>query len=238
MSIQLINNKLGRLAAGLVLGGSLLATSANAFDLEEGGYAGTDNQGHATVVWNFLHHFTYEQYYYSASHMWTWNNDTRVDNMDFAIFAGHGAPWYFTGQDGVGVNMKYVGDGADGGYGDRDLEFVAFQSCAVVPSPLESDDWAFHWTRVSGVFEGLHQALGFRNSSYQSTDQDVTETFGNYVKNGYNVWGSWLASISLEAMDKEKGCVVFHPTCTNDTRTNFAPDPPQGSTWMHCWYML
>lgn len=226
-----------RLAASLVLGAALLAGGASAFDLEEGGYAGTDDQGHATVVYNFLHHFNYEQYYYSASHQWTWNNDNRVDNMDFAIFAGHGSPWYFTGQDGIGVNLKTVGNGGDGGYGDLDLEFVAFESCSVVPSPLDSSSWASNWTMSSSVFAGLHQALGFRNSSYQSTDQDVTQTFGSYVKNGYAIWPSWINSIALEALDIEFGSVVFYPTCGSDTYYNFAADPPANSTDLNCWFM-
>ena len=229
-------NRLGRLAAGLAISGALLGTSATAADHEEGGYAGTNNQGHTTVVWNFLRHFSYEQYYYSASSQWTWNNDNRVDNMDFAIFAGHGSPWYFVGQDGVGVDLRYVGNGSDGGYGDRDCEFVAFQSCKVVPSPLDSSSWAYNWTRSSGVFDGLHQAMGFRSNSYQSTDQDVTYRFGSYIRNNYCVWQSWFAAINAEARSDEYGSAVMYPTAEYDTYANFISDPPSNSSWLRSWY--
>lgn len=222
-----------QLALTLAIAGTAL-TSAMAG--EEGGYAGTTNQGHHTVVYNFLKHFTYDQYYWSKDFCWENSNDVYVDNMDIAVFAGHGSPWYFVGTDNQGVDLRYVSNGADDGYGDDDAEFVAFQSCAVVPSPLDSSSWAYNWTRSSGAFEGLHQAMGFRNSSYQSTDQDVTNIWGIYTKYGYGVWQSWFTGINLEAYWYEYGCAVMYPTAENDTYYSFISDPPASSSWLKCWY--
>ncbi len=38
---------------------TLMMASAYAVDREEGGYAGTTNEGHDQVVYNFLKHFKY-----------------------------------------------------------------------------------------------------------------------------------------------------------------------------------
>ncbi len=221
-------------ALALALVGTALTSSAVAG--EEGGYAGTYNQGHSTVVYNFLRWFSYDQYYWSKDFCWENSNDYYVDNMDIAVFAGHGSPWYFVGTDNRGVDLRYVGNGYSDGYGDDDCEFVAFQSCKVVPSPIESSSWAYNWTRSSGVFDGLHQAMGFRTNSYQSTDQDVTNRWGMYVRYGYGVWQSWFWAIDAEAYSSEHGSAVMHPTTQNDTYYNFVNDPSSSSSWLTVWY--
>jgi hypothetical protein len=110
--------------------------SSNAVDHEEGGYVGCVGQGHDVVVYNFLKHFSYEQYYWGYKHQWSYNNNNRVDAMDFAIFAGHGNRWLIALLDG-NVNLTTAGGSSHKGYGNIDCEFVAFESCKVVPSPLE-----------------------------------------------------------------------------------------------------
>jgi len=226
-----------KLALSLAIAGTALTSTATAqVEKKEGGYAGTYNEGHDTVVYNFLRHFNFDQYYWSKDFCWESHNDSFVDDMDIAIFAGHGSNWHFVGTDNKGVDLRYVSNGADDGYGDDNCEFVAFQSCGVVPSPLDSSQWAYNWTRSSGAFEGLHQAMGFRNSSYQSTDQDVTNVFGVFTRFGYGVWQSWFLGINLEAYSYEFGCAVMYPTAENDTYYSFIADPPANSSWLKCWY--
>ena len=58
-----MNSLYKKLAVGAFV--TLAAAPVLAVDLEEGGYAGTTDEGHDTVVYNFLKHFNYEQYYYS-----------------------------------------------------------------------------------------------------------------------------------------------------------------------------
>lgn len=209
---------------------------ALAADYEEGGYAGTRDQGHTTVVYNFLKHFSFEQYYYSAQSQWASNNNARVDNMDFSVFGGHGAPWTILGEDGLVVDLTKAGSRGNLGYGDADCEFVAFESCKVVPSPIEKADWYTNWTRSGGIFDGLHQALGFRTNSYQSTDQDVTDWFGIQIKLDYAVWQAWFLSIDIAAYSYEYGSAVMYPAASNDTYSTHCPDPPKDHTDLTVWY--
>lgn len=211
-------------------------SDVRAIDREEGGYVGHEGQGHDTVVYNFLKHFNYEQYYWGYRHQWSTNNNNRVDAMDFAIFAGHGNRWLIALLDG-NLDLVTAGSSAHKGYGDLDAEFVAFESCKVVPSPLEVTDWYSNWTSESDdVFDGLHQALGFRTDSYQSTDQKVTNYFGNRIKNNYGVWESWFAAINAKARSDEMGSAVMHPTADGDTYGSFTTDPPETHSWLRIWY--
>lgn len=212
------------------------ATSLYAVDREEGGYAGTDDEGHDTVVYNFLKHFNYEQYYYSYKHQWSWNNNNRVDSMDFAIFAGHGNKWLIAGIDGS-QSLTSAGSTSHRGYGDLDAEFVAFESCYVVPSPIEEANWYSNWTSESDdVFDGLHQALGFHTLSWQSTDQKVTDYFGSRIASGSAVWESWFDAINARGRNDEHGSAVMHPSADGDTYASFVTDPSENHTSLRIWY--
>jgi hypothetical protein len=210
--------------------------SALATDREEGGYAGTTNEGHDTVVYNFLKHFNYEQYYYSYQHQWTWNNNNRVDAMDFAIFAGHGNTWLIAGIDGS-VSLTTAGSGGARGYGSLDAEFVAFESCYVVPSPIEESNWYSNWTSESDdVFDGLHQAVGFHTVSWQSTDQNVSDFMGSRMHSNSAVWQSWFDAINSKGRSDEHGSAVMHPSADGDTYGNYVSDPAESSTSLRIWY--
>lgn len=209
---------------------------AMAVDREEGGYAGTTDEGHDTVVYNFLKHFNYQQYYYSYKHQWSWNNNNRVDAMDFAIFAGHGNKWLIAGLDGS-VDLTSAGSSSHRGYGDLDAEFVAFESCYVVPSPIEVTNWYSNWTSESDdVFDGLHQAVGFHTVSWQSTDQKVTDYFGPRIRNGYAVWQSWFDAINAKGKSDEHGSAVMHPSADGDTYASFVSDPVETHSSLRLWY--
>lgn len=215
---------------------STVAASASAVDHEEGGYAGTTDEGHDTVVYNFLKHFNYEQYYYSYKHQWSTNNDNRVDAMDFAIFAGHGNKWRVAGIDGS-VDLSTAGASSHRGYGDDDAEFVAFESCYVVTSPIETANWYSKWTSESDdVFDGLHQALGFHTVSWQSTDQKVSDFFGSRIAGGHGVWESWFDAINAKGKSDEHGSAVMYPAADGDTYASFVADPPQSHTNLRLWY--
>lgn len=228
-----MKNRLSWVAWALIL---FFPTLLPAVDREEGGYAGTMGQGHDTVIYNFLKHFNYEQYYWGYKHQWSTNNNNRVDAMDFAIFAGHGSAWFISLLDG-GVSLTTAGSGSHKGYGNVDAEFVAFESCKVVPSPMEKSNWYSNWTSESDdVFDGLHQALGFRTNSYQSTDQKVTDYFGSRIHSGYAVWQAWFDAINAKAHSYEHGSAVMHPSADGDTYGSFVTDPPETSTSLRVWY--
>lgn len=230
---------MSNLRQAVLLGLTMVAVSSSptlAVDYEEGGYAGTKNEGHDAVVYNFLKHFNYQQYYYSYKHQWTWNNDNRVDAMDFAIFGGHGDKWLIAGLDGS-VSLTSAGSSSDRGYGNLDAEFVAFESCYVIPSPIEVIDWYSNWTSESDdVFDGLHQAVGFHTVSWQSTDQKVTDYFGARVASNYAVWESWFDAINAKGTSDEHGSAVMHPTADGDRYGSFVADPGENHTNLRIWY--
>lgn len=211
-------------------------SSTKAVDHEEGGYVGCKGQGHPTVVYNFLKHFHYEQYYWGYKHQWSYNNNNRVDAMDFAIFAGHGNRWHISLLDG-GLSLTSAGNSSHKGYGDVDCEFVAFESCKVIPSPLDVVNWYSNWTSESDdIFDGLHQAVGFRTDSYQSTDQKITNLFGLLISWNFGVWESWFAAINVYGKSNEMGSAVMYPLCDGDTYGNYVSDPPENSNWLKIWY--
>ena len=102
----------------VIAGLLVFATNAMAVDRIEGGYVGSGGQIAVDVVWNFIHHFNYEQYYWSQDFQFTSYNNHRVDAMDFAFYCGHGAPWDLTMSTGPYVDLSTAGNTADKGYGD------------------------------------------------------------------------------------------------------------------------
>ncbi len=221
------------LAAVLATG---LATPMSVHALEEGGYVGQEGEGHPDVVYNFLKHFSYDQYYWGVKSQITSNNDNRVDAMDIAIFAGHGNKWLFAMTDGS-VNLGNAGGTSDGGWGDLDIEFAAFESCYVVPSPLEVSDWWSAWVGGSDdLFDGLHQLISFRTVSWQSTDQKVSDRFGDLVAGNYPVWQAWFRAINEKGKSDEKGAAVMHPDADGETYYNFGADPHPDHQSLRIWY--
>jgi hypothetical protein len=221
-------------AALLALG--FLGASAHAADRKEGGYVGTYDEGHDAVVYNFLKHFSYQQYYYSQPFQFGSSNNSRADAMDIAIFGGHGNRWYISTTNG-GVDLANVGSGANAGWGDFEAEFVAFESCYVVPSPIEVADWWTNWIKTpNGPMDGVHQVLSFHTVSWQSTDEDVTDFFGARMKGNHAVWQSWFDAINAEGRSDEHGAAVMHPSTDGDRYATFAADPPKGHQSLRLWY--
>jgi Family of unknown function (DUF6345) len=205
---------------------------------EEGGYVGQQGQGHNTVVYNFLKHFAYEQYYWDRDWLYSTSNNSYVDNMDIAVFGGHGNQWLVGCEDGSTAYFSSCGNNSNAGWGNTDLEFIAFESCEVVPRPCDraDGDWWTNWTKTGAAMDGVHQIIGFGTDSYQSTDQDVTDFFGDRINRGYAVWQSWFDAINAEARDIEKGSAVMYPACENDTYYSYVADPPANHTSLRIWY--
>jgi hypothetical protein len=102
-----------------------------------------------------------------------------VDSVDIAMVCTHGAGAYdsFWGQD---LSSVYFGSthadhhlspgDAYRAYGDKDLEYLAFDSCSVLsdggPAPYYNRGY---W---STVMQGLHLLLGFKNTMYVNAPGD------------------------------------------------------------------
>ena len=111
--------------------GLTITTTPAAMANEEGGYV--YNRGEDRFVdnvYNFIKHFSYDQYYWCQAYMFNTSNNWYCDNMDFSYYSGHGNHWYIgmgPGSSVSGVNLRW--DNATR-WGDTDLEFIVFQSSA------------------------------------------------------------------------------------------------------------
>lgn len=211
---------------------------AVAVDRWEGGYVGSKTEGDATTpVWNFIRHFSYEQYYWAETFQFGWYNNERVDKMDFSYFVGHGDRWAIKCQS-TWIDLETAGSTSHDGWGDRNAEFVTLHACQVVASPLEVADWYTPWTNSDGVFDGVHQVCGFRTNASMSCDQDISNYFGSRIHSGGAVWQSWFDAIWLYGDGTERGAAVMYPPCDGDSYASFAADPPANHTWLRIWYQL
>ena len=62
---------------------------------EEGGYVYNGGEARFTDnVWNFVKHFSYDQYFWCEAALFTTSNNSYVDNMDFSYYSGHGSNFY------------------------------------------------------------------------------------------------------------------------------------------------
>ena len=71
------------------VGAALLVASASVSPAfaqgEEGGYVYNGGEARFTNnVYNFIKHFSYDQYYWCEANLFTTSNNSYVDNMDFS----------------------------------------------------------------------------------------------------------------------------------------------------------
>jgi hypothetical protein len=225
------------LVAGLVL---TLALSPLMAGTKEGGYVYNGESRFVDNVYNFVKHFTYEQYYYAETWQFNSANNTYVDGMDLAYYSGHGNYWYIGMRSGVGVSLP---SGCP--WGDYELEFIIFQSCQVIPSIPEMNagkisNWWSNWAGAGRPFQGLHQAIGYRTLSYSGNG--ISNNFGGRVRNNQAMWQAWFAAVNDER-SWWKGAdypgfasVVMYPGLDNDTYYTFGADPPAGHTNLRTYY--
>jgi hypothetical protein len=213
---------------------------------EEGGYAGIASSDSYGPVYNFLKHFSYDQYYWAYHREFTSQSNSYVDAMDMSIFCGHGAPYMLKALDGW-VDLTTAGSTSQKGYNDPagDCEFFACESCETVPSPKElGDGWCDGWLKPTSIFANdLHMILGYRTPAFVATAPDITDEFGRQVRAGKVIRCAWLDAIEKKGMrgwwpfwDRpllEFGCVVYRPNCANDTYNSWAAKPSRG---LCCWY--
>ena len=225
-----------------LLGALLLASisAPSAIAGEEGGYV--YNQGEDRFVdnvYNFISHFSYDQYYWCQSYMFNTSNASYVDAMDFAYWSGHGNNWYM--GMGPGASTSGVSINSACKWGDVDLEFIVFQSCKVVPSPMDRSDWYARWVGgTSGVFQGLHQAIGYRVDSYSGNG--ISNNFGGRIASGQAVWQAWFNAVNDErswwmgSTYPGFASVVLYPGLDYDTYYSFGVDPPDNHGSLRSYY--
>ena len=231
-----LTSKLPAVLAAITL--SLCASNATAG--EEGGYV--YNQGEDRFVdnvYNFVRHFNYDQYYWCESFMFNTANTYYVDAMDFAYYSGHGNNWYL--GMGPGASSSGVSIGSATKWGNTDLEFIVFQSCKVVPSPIDTGSWWHNWVGgTNGAMQGLHQAIGYRTNSYSGNG--ISYNYGNRISGGQAVWQAWFNAVNDErswwygSSYPGYASVVLYPGLEYDTYYSFGIDPPDNHGALSIWY--
>lgn len=228
-----------RCRVGFVLVALMLASMPASAD-KIGGYV--YNQGEARFVdnvYNFIKYFAYEQYYWTQAYEFTSSNNWYIDAMDVAYYSGHGNHWYI-GMGPGSSPPQAVSLPTAGAWGDSNLEFIIFQSCQVIPSPLDVSNWWSNWAGAGRPFQGLHQAIGYRTNSYSGNG--ISNNYGNRVRNGQAMWQAWFNAVNDErawwkgADYPGYASAVLYPGLDNDTRYVFGADPPANHTALRIYY--
>lgn len=229
------------------VGAALLVASASVSPAfaqgEEGGYVYNGGEARFTNnVYNFIKHFSYDQYYWCEANLFTTSNNSYVDNMDFSYYSGHGNN-FLMGM-GPGASTSSVTVGSTTQWGNRDLEFIVFQSCQVVPSPIDRSDWYQPWVGATDTFQGLHQAIGYRVNSYSGNG--ISNNYGGRVRGNQRVWQAWFAAVNDErswwystfvsSSYPGYASVVLYPGLDNDRYYSFGGDPPAGHSSLRIYY--
>jgi hypothetical protein len=214
-------------------------------------------------VWGFVKHFddgvnTWEalwgrnwsrgQYYWAEMRMFNTEHQYFVDSMDLAFYSGHGNHYWIKMNPWDGVDLTDAP-----GYGDLpnngDLEFIIFESCDVIPGPGDlpaGSNWWDAWVPTGGkhIFQGLHQALGYRTLSWSGNG--ISSNFANRIKVGQPVWQSWFNAVNDERNWWDSlwiasyypgyASAVMHADHQNDTIYNYGGDPSMTSWNLTMWY--
>ncbi len=250
-----MRNKLTTTLLVILLVLCLQVTGSTAYR-QVGGYVYEGESRFVDNVWNFISQFddgvtfwegiwgtnwSRDQYYYCETFQWNTLHHLRVDFMDFSYYSGHGSNWSIGMRPGESVKFKDCP-----GYGDLpnngDLEFLVFQSCAVVPGPPDVSDWWSKWWEVGGdhIFQGMHQAIGYRTGSYSGNS--ISTIFGQRIKIGQPVWQAWFGAVNDQRAMSGGGfypgyaSAVMYPPCDGDSIYFYASDPPMNAHWLRIYW--
>jgi len=237
-----------------------IASSVLAGDREIGGYVDQAEDRFTRNVWNFIknfqswqtigaHRWKYNQYFWAEPFEFLGSHGSFVDSMDFAYFSGHGNAYVFACHDAsADVDLR----NADG-YGNLanagDLEFIVFETCSTVASAPEFPaDWWSAWLRNSAgkhIFQGLHQAIGFRTLSV--SDNGIPDNFADRLRGGQAIWQAWFDAVDDERSwwhsDVEDGVpypgyasVILYPGLDDDSLGNYGADPPFNHSSLYTYW--
>lgn len=220
-----LNRWSGSLAGLLILWATFIPCGVLA--LEEGGYVCREESGAVNETWNFIKHFSYEQYYWAVPEVFTTWDNSYVDNMDVAFFSGHGGNFSITTLRNCCDPVNFAGGAVS--LGDLDLEILTIDACSVAPSPIERADWASGWW---GVFHRLHQLLSFRTTGWY--DGRVEDQYAKNLLAGQKYIDAWFNAANSVRDGVYPGyCAVIwaypqgdHPGTANDTYYSYVYDPP------------
>jgi hypothetical protein len=111
-----------------------------------------------------------------------------VDAVDIVFFSGHGS------QNGPFFGVADHDDGeakpTEVRWGDKDLEWIAFDACRLLSNAPTSAK-----SRWKNAFQGLHYILGFKTTC---SDEKYRGTyFAKYLNKGWRVKDAWIKACQL-----------------------------------------
>lgn len=228
---------------------ALTSVASNLFSRDIGGYVANAEDRFQRNVWNFLKEFQstqypggvpwkYTQYYWAAPYEFTTSNNSYVDYVDFAYVSGHGSANYFQTQQSPNVAVYFPTQmPTNNGWGDWDGEFITFQSCAVVPSPIEQSNWWSNWGRC---LKGVHQIIGYRTNSY--SDNGISNNYARKLKANHCVMYAWFDAVNEERSwwygsdYPGYACALYYGTTQYDRLSSSEYPDPYGYSNLWCWY--
>lgn len=223
-------------------------------DREIGGYVAQAESRFQRNVWNFIKNFNgyktigenrwkYSQYFWAEPFEFTTHAQYFADSMDLAYVAAHGGYYQFACHSNIAdVDLRNApGYGRLGSGPGGDLEFLVIESCSTIASAPEfPSDWWSAWLRDSSgnhIFQGLHQAIGFRTLSV--SDNGIPNNFANRLKGGQAIWQAWFDAVNNErsmfsgSVSGAPGvpypgwaAVILYPGLDNDSLAHYGADPP------------
>ena len=119
-----------------------------------------------------------------------------VDNADFAYVSGHGNAFYIETHQANRQGVAFFNSTLNLApkLGDRDLEFLVFQSCQTVRSARDHSNWRTRW---GSNFRRLHMVIGYRTNSVSMWNH-VSRDYAKRLKRNHTIWYAWWRAIMAE----------------------------------------
>lgn len=222
---------------------------------EIGGYVAQAESRFVRNVWNFIknfqtwksiggHQWKYNQYYYMEPFVFEGSHNIYVDTQDLAYVSCHGNFWVMACHDKIAdVDLRdcpAYGDLPNGG----DMEFLVVESCAtIIAFPDAGFDWnGWRHTTTGGIFDGLHQAMGFHTLS--QSDNGIPQYFANHCLGNNIVWCGWFCAVQEErgwlgsllgVQYPGYASAIMPQMCINDRMGSYGPDPVASNLLYSIW---
>ncbi len=248
------------IVACALLAAFIAAPSAFPARREIGGYVAQAEPRFVRNVWNFvkyygssknigIHSWKRDQYYWMEPWVFEGSHHVYVDSQDLAYVACHGNHWVMACHDGTADvdlrNAPAYGDLPNGG----DLEFLIVESCSTITAyPDSSFSWnGWRHNGPGGIFDGLHQAMGFHTLSY--SDNLIPEWFAVRTQANQIVWSAWFWAVQMERMFPQRGpwspepgvsypgwaSAIMAYKCRYDRLGNYTSDPQASDILYSVW---
>ena len=126
---------------------------------------------------------------------WRRNDDTWVDNVDFAFYTGHANMngWVLSNPDDNFLSFTEVGSGpaAPGDlWGQSDLEWATIAACGPLQDDLLAAGGGDVLARWDGAFDGMHILMGYGAITFDNTDEG--RKLAQYAKGGSTLIDAWF----------------------------------------------